>query len=224
MRILKKIGNRILWQLPPSETITGYENPELVDLIVQKTKRLLDQPIAPWPEMANFRSVLDFGGSCGIHYFRAKSTSPEVRWAVVETPAMAERAKQFESDGLKFFTSIAGAQNWLGEPDAVFSEGALQFTQDPETHLADLCGLGASSMIWQRVSLSRNGRQVSRQSSLLSENGPGFIVSRKRVEYQIIRIPESVFLQPIGTTTCCPRKVRKTIVLARLSYFDESAR
>jgi hypothetical protein len=70
----------------PRETLDGYEQPELVEVIFQKTKAY--KPDSDWPEMAGVSSVLDFGGGCGIHYKQANL--PDVRWAVVETPAMVE--------------------------------------------------------------------------------------------------------------------------------------
>jgi hypothetical protein len=40
--------------------------------------------------------ILDFGGACGLHYRVARAAVPNlpVRWAVVETPAMAERGSR----------------------------------------------------------------------------------------------------------------------------------
>ena len=66
----------------PTETLDGYEQPELVEVIFQKT--IAYKPQNDWPEMAGVSSVLDFGGGCGLHYKQARS--PTVRWAVVETP------------------------------------------------------------------------------------------------------------------------------------------
>jgi hypothetical protein len=56
-------------------------------------------------EIAVASSVLDFGGGCGIHYKQAKS--PDVRWAVVETRMMVDRASELATDKLKFFADIA---------------------------------------------------------------------------------------------------------------------
>jgi hypothetical protein len=44
--------------------------------------------------------VLDFGGACGLHYKQAQM--PDVRRAVVETPAMVTRAAEIATDKLRF--------------------------------------------------------------------------------------------------------------------------
>src|SRR6266700_933030 len=92
----------------PSETIEGYEQPELVDVIFRKTVAYIPQ--SEWPEMRGASSVLDFGGGCGLHYKQARS--PLVRWAVVETPAMVERARELATVRLQFFTGISEAKDW----------------------------------------------------------------------------------------------------------------
>jgi hypothetical protein len=193
MKLLKKIGNRILWSLPSSGTLRGYDNPELADFIFRKTKHF--RSAEPWPEMEGVSSVLDFGGGLGLHYHRAKRHSPGVRWAVVETPEMCARASELATENLNFFHDVQSAAVWLGCPEIVYSNGVLQFTREPVENLTSLCKLGAPKMIWQRVLLSKESYERQSQLSLLSENGPGFSFSRRRVEYDITRIPERVFLE-----------------------------
>lgn len=179
-----------------STTLEGYEEPELVDVILQKTRAY--EPEADWPEMAGVSSVLDFGGGCGVHYKQARS--PIVRWAVVETPAMVERASELATDKLKFFTSIAGAADWLGSIDAIYSSGALQYAPDPERTLGQLCGVRAKRILWDRLTLSETSTKSEVQLSLLGENGPGLIrsFSGKAVRIKRVRIPEQAFLAAHG--------------------------
>jgi hypothetical protein len=66
-RLFSSLKNRIF---PPSETLAGYHEPELVEVIFQKTKAY--DPRGNWPEMADVSSVLDFGGGCGLHYKLAR--------------------------------------------------------------------------------------------------------------------------------------------------------
>jgi putative methyltransferase (TIGR04325 family) len=144
--------------------------------------------------MAGVSSVLDFGGGCGRHYKEARS--PTVRWAVVESAAMVERAKELATDRLQFFTSISDAVNWLGPIDVMHSNGALQFASDPQETLRQLCGLGAKKLIWQRLVLS-GGDEPERVifSSFLGDNGPGSIrIKEKNVQYEQTKIPERTFL------------------------------
>src|SRR4051812_42547183 len=101
----------------PLKTLRGYRHPELVEMVFQKT--LAYQPVEAWPEMVGVSTVLDFGGGCGRHYQDAVGSSPNIRWAVVETEPMVRRAKELETDKLGFFSDIREAAAWLGDIDVV---------------------------------------------------------------------------------------------------------
>ena len=189
-QLFARIARRLI---PPSETIEGYEQPELVDVIFQKTKAY-SPPQSEWLEIGEASTVLDFGGGSGIHYKQARS--PAVRWAVVENPAMVERASELSTDRLRFFTSILEAADWLGHIDVMHSNGALQYTPAPEQTLEELCALRAKTMLWYRALLSSNSVEREIQSSLLGDNGPGRLANlkEKTVRYARTKIPEQVFL------------------------------
>ena len=189
-QIFEKLLRRLI---PPSETIEGYDQPELVDVIVQKTK-LYTPSAGEWLDISGASTVLDFGGGAGIHFKQARS--PTVRWAVVENLAMAERASELSSEHLRFFTSISEAANWLGPIDLVHSNGAVQYTPDPALTLRQLCERGARTMLWHRCLLSNEEVQVDIQSSLLGDNGPGKLkkLKEKTVRYKRTKIPERMFL------------------------------
>jgi putative methyltransferase (TIGR04325 family) len=180
---------------PPREVIEGYEHDQLVETVFQKTKAY--QPQGEWPLVAGASAVLDFGGGCGVHYELARLQSPEIRWAVVETPAMARRASALATDHLRFFTDVAEAATWLGAIDIMHSNGALQYTPDPLAVLDVLCGLKAKQMYWQRVPFSDGGLAREIQSSFLGDNGPGGLpVGQERiVKYALTKIPEERFLE-----------------------------
>jgi hypothetical protein len=80
----------------------------LVEVIFQKTKAY--DPQGDWLEMAGVSSVLDFGDGCGQHYKLARRQSPDIRWAVVETPAMLKRASELATDKLQFFADTSMAR------------------------------------------------------------------------------------------------------------------
>lgn len=193
-RVLAKIARRLRPLLSTTETLDGYEQHELVDVIFRKTKAY--NPTASWPEMNGVSAVLDFGGGCGIHYKQA--LSPTIRWAVVETRAMVARASEFATDRLRFFTSVEEAADWLGPIDVMHSNGALQYTPNPQEVLERLCGLRAKVMLWQRVLLSGSSAvERTVQTSNLIDNGPGgapSTVRNKLVRYERTSIPESKFL------------------------------
>lgn len=174
-----------------SGAIEGYEQPELVEEIFKKTKAF--EPDRDWPEMAGVTSVLDFGGGCGQHYKVARRDNPIIKWAVVETPAMADRASELATNKLRFFTSIPEARGWLGDIDVMHSDGAIQYTPDPEKTLRQLCSIGAREMQWKRVFLSDKAKR-EKQISLLGENGPAGSFGGKAVRYTRVAIPETSFL------------------------------
>lgn len=180
-------------RLTPAETIEGYEHPELIDVVFQKTAAIPHAP-TPAPDFAGARTVFDFGGGCGIHYRLAGSAT--VRWAVIETPAMVKRAADLETDRLRFFDCIDAAAAWLGHVDLVHSEGALQYAAEPAETLARLCALRATRMLWSRLTLSTAAIDREIQSSWLGDNGPGRLrkVASKKIHFPRTRIPEPDFL------------------------------
>lgn len=176
-----------LWNLLPLPTLQGYENPELVDVVFRKT--VAYRPQGAWPEIVGAETVLDFGGGCGIHYKQA--ALPTVRWAVVETPAMVQRAKVLETDQLRFFTSIDDARNWLGDIDVLHSNGAIQYTPEPLVVARKLVKTSPKRLLWYRLNFHSTGSQISR----LSDNGPGKIdgVENKKITYPVFPISELAF-------------------------------
>jgi putative methyltransferase (TIGR04325 family) len=119
--------------------------------------------------------VLDFGGACGTHYRVAKRALPHIpmKWAIVETPAMARRAKELETESLRFFDSIPAAIDWLGDIDLVHSFGALAYCPAPLEQLHELCSAGADTLLWSRMAFSTEGTRRTVQVSRLADNGPG---------------------------------------------------
>jgi putative methyltransferase (TIGR04325 family) len=195
MRVIQSIVDRIRSLGNPSGTLQGYENPQLVDLIFQKTKSY--SPEGVWPEMNGISTVLDFGGGCGLHYKLAARQSPGIRWAVVETPAMTARASELATDRLRFFTDIDAAAEWLGAIDVMHSNGALQYVPDPIATLSRLCGLRATTMLWHRMFLSQADTRTEAQVSRLIDNGLGRAPSgtpNMVVQYDRTAIPEAVFI------------------------------
>lgn len=183
MSLYGRILNRLR---PPSEIVEGYEHPDIIETIFQKT--IAYRPTGKWAE--TYGSVLDFGGGCGLHYKEAGL--PAVRWAVVETEAMVRRAKELETDRLRFFSDTRSAAEWLGPIDLMHSNGALQYTPDPLGALTSLCALRAQTMIWKRVKF---GEGRDSQVSRLQDNGPGPAAGpNKLAQYSLIMVPEASFL------------------------------
>jgi hypothetical protein len=195
---IHSVLGKIARLLPPTEVLDGYESPELVELIFQKAADFV--PAGRWAEFEGRSTVLDFGGGFAQHYKCAVPVSPNVRWAVVDTPAVVRRAAALVTENLRFFDSVNAAVNWLGHPDLMHSDSALQYTPDPAQTLETLCAVGAREMLWKRIALSRTDQtEVEEQLTRLDENGPrvakqSMTLSRKLVRFKRTSIPETVFL------------------------------
>jgi putative methyltransferase (TIGR04325 family) len=161
----------------------AYEARELVEIVYAKTQRYRDSsPALTAAEqrlmlaiaMANPRTVVDFGGACGAHYFLARRVFGErFHWRVVETEAMVMRAKDLRDSRLDFFTSLSDAVSGLGEVDLVFSSGTIQYVPAPIATLQGLVSVGAAHLFLTRLAVNDGPPTVHVQRSRLSANGPG---------------------------------------------------
>lgn len=120
--------------------------------------------------------VLDIGGAAGYHYFIAQALiGTKIDWRVVETTAMASRAKAagLEERGLRFFDNATAAAFDLGGVDLIMCSGSLPFFTDPLATLKSLKGLGATYFFITRTPMSSNHTFTGEHQSRLAENGPG---------------------------------------------------
>ncbi|WP_024343033.1 hypothetical protein [Bradyrhizobium japonicum] len=191
MSLMRRLRRKLF---PPHGVVEGYENEELVETILRKT--IAFQAEENWPLVANVGSVLDFGGGAGIHYKIARQTSPDTRWAVVETPAMVRRASKLATNRLRFFSEIHDAADWLGSIDLMHSNGAIQYVDDAIGTVKALCAARPATMVWYRVPISNGSAKKETQKSFLSHNGPGkmAVESDKVVKYTRCWIPQASFV------------------------------
>lgn len=123
--------------LPPSRE---FDDPALAkDYVEVRTKRVFayDYPVMWWLERAfqsGARKVLDIGGSVGVHYYayqRYLAAPPNVRWQVVEVPAMVrigrEMAAQLQVGALEFTEHLEPA---LEGSDVWIAAGSIQYFED----------------------------------------------------------------------------------------------
>ncbi|WP_271593791.1 methyltransferase, TIGR04325 family [Bradyrhizobium sp. CCBAU 65884] len=192
MSLIERLRRRLA---PPRGAIEGYESEELVDTIYRKTVAYQGQ--ANWPLVEGLETVLDFGGGAGVHYKTARRQSPDIRWAVVETPAMVQRAKELATDRLKFFERIDEAAEWLRNVDLVHSNGAIQYVPDAFGTIQALCAVRAAKLVWHRVPISDGDARREVQTSYLSDNGPGKVYSsaEKLVRYERTWFSERAFIE-----------------------------
>lgn len=168
--------------------VSGYEAANLIDVVFAKTVALTknDVPNSTGAERTMLavllaaRSVeteplrvLDFGGACGFHYQAASLLNVQLRWAVVESPAMAAKASELQTSCLRFFDNIGDATRWLGGVDLLFSSSALQYVRDQDTTLKKLLALEAPVVVWSRLPMVHGPAITEIQSSRLAHNGPG---------------------------------------------------
>lgn len=191
VNIVQRIKRKLL---PPREVIDGYENQELVDTIFLKT--INHKPIGDWPLVLGLGTVLDFGGGAGIHYKLACQQSPDIRWAVVETPAMVRRSSELATERLRFFEHIGEAADWLGTVDLIHSNGAIQYVPDAVETVRTLCAVRPATLAWRRVPIGEVTRREI-QTSYLSDNGPEASLASKEklVRYERNWISEQAFIQ-----------------------------
>ena len=191
MNLMHKLQRKLF---PPREVIEGYENDELVETIFRKT--VAYEPTGDWPLVAGVKTVIDFGGGAGLHYKLARQQSPDIRWAVVETPAMVRRARELATNRLMFFSDIDKAADWLRDVELMHSNGAIQYVADAIETIRTLCATRPATMMWHRVPISDAEVEPEVQTSFLSENGPGSLSTAKHklFKYARNRIPDAAFV------------------------------
>ena len=167
----------------------GYDNTVIADVIAYKTALGVDpRHFAPEQAVNSILAVgiaaaeiterplkvLDFGGGCGFHYFRvAAALRSQLRWAIVETRTMAERAEKVAQGRFEIFTDIAPVAAALGRIHLVHASGAIQYVPDPLTTLKALATLQARYFMLARFPVWSRNQLVGVQTSPLAANGIG---------------------------------------------------
>ncbi len=176
-------------------TQKGYENEAIIELIVQKRRRmlqpeytemlkkmpvgmiLLTNTILKAASELNLKTVrvIDFGGADGGHYLQVRrflKRNIALQWVVVETPAMVAAMQEFSTNELQFVDSFEKASALLGGVDVFHTSGTLQSLPQPYLFLENFCALNAPFMVFNRQSFTLGATDlVSVQLSLLSWHG-----------------------------------------------------
>ena len=204
-------------------TTNAYEENELIEVILKKTKIFsskLNSEISIISETsaysllsminpiidnkANEINVLDFGGSCGGHYFQIRSLLNKdfkLNWAVIETPTMVKYAKELETNELFFVDNFEDAINELGKIDLLHTSGTLQCVDNPEKYLDKILNCNAKWILFNRLGLNELDRNViTIHSSKLSWNGIGELPeghTDRWVKYPFNFMSEAKFLKAL---------------------------
>jgi putative methyltransferase (TIGR04325 family) len=182
----------------------GYDNAVIADVIAYKTALAVDpRNFAPEQAVNSILSVglaaaeiverpltvLDFGGGCGFHYFRVTAAiQSQLRWAIVETPTMAQRAMKLAEGRFEVFTEIAAATAALGRIHLVHASSAIQYAPDPLGTLRALATLQARYFMVARFPVWSRSQLVGVQTSPLAANGIGPMppeIADRQVRYPV---------------------------------------
>lgn len=157
----------------------GYENADIVNVVVEKTKTFRDNFALNTASVhlnatsayslcsllatsgQNEINVLDFGRAAGAHYFLTRavlSSTCKLNWIVVETPAMAEKARHILSnDELSFSSDLIEAASSLKQIDLLHTSGTLQCVDNPYDYLRKLISTSANHILFNRLGLTKKG-------------------------------------------------------------------
>lgn len=168
---------------------TGYNDADIANVIAYKTALPVDhRQFVPEQAINSILAVgiaaaevgnrpltvLDFGGGCGFHYFRVlPAIRIPLRWAVVETHTMAERAIKIAQNRFEVFTDLAAAADALGQIDLVHASSSIQYVPEPLATLKILAALKPRHFALLRFPAWGRPQLVGLQSSPLSANGIG---------------------------------------------------
>lgn len=172
----------------------GYEDKELVDVIVSKTvqnRHLLND--ASYFNNATLSSltvllyclqefdsinVIDLGGSTGLQYHMVRgliAKNKRIRWHVVESTALVEKSRSlFSTDELSFSDNLEKTIHDLKEIHLVHCSGVIQYMPDPYGTLEMIAAANARYLVFARMCFSKKAKEVIIvQQSTLSSNGFG---------------------------------------------------
>lgn len=193
----------------------SYEQDDVIDIVVSKGrnyKELIESQSSF--ELSRFRAiiglfaaiennrlnVLDFGGGAGADYYLVKKllvgSSVTIDWRVVETDAMASKAKEYglENKELSFFSSITEASKDQCKFDLVLSSCSINYTPKPLDMLKEIMNVNSRYFYFTRTPMSLNklNSPIILQRSMLSNNGYGPISNEMAIEDKEITYPVTI--------------------------------
>jgi putative methyltransferase (TIGR04325 family) len=182
--------------------IHTYDNRLLAEVVSKKTqiyvnnstKRILPSSnylslLAAFHSLDQTRTVIDFGGAAGIHFFLSKSFVPNLRsWTVIETKAMVEQQEQNGEEKLKFCTMGDLVFDDL-DCDLLYLSSSLQYVEDPIQTLNQLIRIRPKLILISRTPFNqKDTKAIFTQTSRLSSNGPGPLPSEYKdckIQYEV---------------------------------------
>jgi putative methyltransferase (TIGR04325 family) len=197
LRIIKYYTLNLRLQFYPFKN--GYSNSLLNKSIIKKTIKFSKFTSINERDVNNRRTIsfikfikrrklktiLDFGGGAGFHYFIARIKLPNLnfKWLVVENRTMVRLCiKKLKYKNLFFSDSL----NKIKKIDIFFSSCAINYTKNPIETIKSIIKLKAKYLYFTRTPLTKNQSLEFKQISLLSQNGPCKIRKEKEmlIEYE----------------------------------------
>jgi len=182
--------------------IDKYDNHLLAEVVSKKTQvyvnnfteRVLPNSnylslLTAFYSLDQTRTVIDFGGAAGIHFFLSKSFVPNLKsWTVIETKAMVEQQEQNRDEKLKFCTMDELVFDDL-DCDLLYLSSSLQYVEDPMQILSQLIRIRPKLILISRTPFNqKDTKAIFTQKSRLSSNGPGPLPSKYKdckIQYEV---------------------------------------
>jgi putative methyltransferase (TIGR04325 family) len=184
---MKRLINFFSRVQKPAKEIGTYENRLLAEVVSKKTKIFIGndaEKVLPnlnylalttaYLSLSEIRTVNDFGGAAGIHYFLTKTFLPKLKsWTVIETKAMVDLQRNNPIERLRFLT-LEDLTQAPSECDLLYLSSSLQYVEDPTTVLKKLMLSNPKLLLISRTPFNHSDTKVKFiQTSRLSSNGPG---------------------------------------------------
>ena len=206
MNLLFRLKNKTLnyvnqFQLSPVG-IDTYDSRLLSKVVSEKTQvyvsnsteRVLPNSnylslLVAFQSLDETRTVIDFGGAAGIHFFVSKSFVPNLKsWTVIETKSMVEQQEQKEEEKLKFCTMDELVFDDF-DCDLLYLSSSLQYVGDPIQTLNQLIRIRPKLILISRTPFNqKDTKAIFTQTSKLSSNGPGPLPSKYKdckIQYEV---------------------------------------
>lgn len=168
----------------------GYEDARIVDIVAEKTQRMIEGPGGPVDIHAAQHlsalmmaaregpvDVLELGGGCGAMFFHLDRIIPGIisTWSVVETHAMAAKGEAMFADGrLTFSDSV---ESVTASTSVAIMQGVLQCTADPCGYLAAGAARRPTYISVARTYTTDGGvTRYLTHSARIRDHGPGSYV------------------------------------------------
>jgi putative methyltransferase (TIGR04325 family) len=193
-RIVRFLVFKKNYRLLYSKKISGYNNSLLNKSIIKKTiifsklssinKHDINfqrtTKFLKFIKKKKLKSIVDFGGGAGYHYFIAKIklSNFNFKWSIVENAMMVRLCKKkLKYRNLFFFNSL----DKIKKSDVFFSSCAINYTKNPFITLKKIFNLKVRYFYITRTPFSTKENLEFKQSSLLSDNGPCKIKNEKEI-------------------------------------------